>query len=173
MSLLFKFHQLAAAPDQRLELIGTIAPPDAKLRTDVLHIDPFVIQAKAVRADGAAEIQGFMRTQVEFVCGRCLKQHTYPVKLEIREWFVRQGTEVDTDQDEDHVHIIEGDLVDVTEAVHEQFWLTLPLIPLCEEDCKGLCPQCGVDRNTSSCTCDTRRIDPRMADLQKWFNDSE
>ena len=47
----------------------------------------------------------------------------------------------------------------------EQFVLAVPFAPLCMETCKGLCPQCGIDRNTASCNCDPP-IDPRLAALK-------
>jgi uncharacterized protein len=43
--------------------------------------------------------------------------------------------------------------------------LAVPFAPLCREDCKGLCPQCGIDRNTGTCSCEPP-IDPRLAALK-------
>lgn len=48
----------------------------------------------------------------------------------------------------------------------EEFLLALPMKPLCEPACKGLCPQCGINRNTASCSCETDAADPRMAPLR-------
>jgi len=47
----------------------------------------------------------------------------------------------------------------------QEFSLALPVKPLCGENCKGLCPVCGADRNTENCSCDKERLDPRMAAL--------
>ena len=48
----------------------------------------------------------------------------------------------------------------------EEFLLALPMKPLCDPACKGLCPQCGVNRNTATCSCGTDAADPRMAPLR-------
>lgn len=58
-----------------------------------------------------------------------------------------------------------GDVIDLEPLVREQFILAVPFAPLCKDDCLGLCPQCGVDRNVSSCACE-KPIDPRFAALQ-------
>ena len=55
--------------------------------------------------------------------------------------------------------------IDLTEAVQEQILLSLPLRPLCREDCKGLCPGCGEDLNKGACGCSGKAVDPRLAVL--------
>lgn len=57
------------------------------------------------------------------------------------------------------------DKIDLGEVVREQLYLALPMKPLCQEDCKGLCPVCGVNRNRETCTCRQEWVDPRMAAL--------
>lgn len=59
----------------------------------------------------------------------------------------------------------DGEVVDLEPLLREQFVLAVPFSPLCREDCKGLCPQCGVDRNTVACTCE-KPGDPRLAALK-------
>jgi uncharacterized protein len=59
-----------------------------------------------------------------------------------------------------------GTEVDVTRLVYEQVFLALPTRPLCDEECRGLCPQCGVNRNTTQCSCAVESGDPRLAVLR-------
>lgn len=59
----------------------------------------------------------------------------------------------------------DGERIDLEPLFREQFVLAIPYAPLCAETCKGLCPQCGIDRNTASCTCQPP-IDPRLAALK-------
>ena len=54
----------------------------------------------------------------------------------------------------------------LNEVLREQFYLALPMKPLCREDCAGLCPRCGTNRNTGSCSCVTEPEDPRLAPLR-------
>src|SRR5207244_13446979 len=59
----------------------------------------------------------------------------------------------------------DGDKIDLEPLFREQFVLAIPYAPLCREDCKGLCPQCGIDLNTGTCTCE-KPVDPRLAGLK-------
>lgn len=59
----------------------------------------------------------------------------------------------------------EGESIDLEPLLREQLILAVPFAPLCREECKGLCPQCGIDRNQERCTC-TPPIDPRLAALR-------
>jgi len=59
-----------------------------------------------------------------------------------------------------------GAEVDVTRLVYEQVLLALPTRPLCDEECRGLCPQCGANRNTTTCSCTVASGDPRLAVLR-------
>jgi uncharacterized protein len=74
-----------------------------------------------------------------------------------------EGPEV-AEEDLD-VFPFDGERVDLEPLFREQFVLAIPYAPLCKEDCKGLCPQCGIDRNTATCTCEPP-IDPRLAVLK-------
>lgn len=57
-----------------------------------------------------------------------------------------------TGQDLD-ITYISGDTIDLADVVAEQLRLTIPFQPLCKEDCKGMCPQCGADWNVGRCAC--------------------
>lgn len=59
----------------------------------------------------------------------------------------------------------DGERIDLEPLFREQFVLAVPYAPLCREDCKGLCPQCGTDLNSGTCSCE-KPIDPRLAALK-------
>ena len=59
----------------------------------------------------------------------------------------------------------DGEKIDLEPLVREQFVLAIPYAPLCSETCKGLCQQCGIDRNSATCSCEPP-IDPRLAALK-------
>lgn len=139
-------------------------------------------------ADGAhAFAAGTFRGELTVACSRCIN----PVKLVIDEnlrvtFMLRHEIPDDDDDsetrgkgkgkdDEDEgpevteedldVFPFDGERIDLEPLFREQFVLAIPYAPLCREACKGLCPQCGIDRNTDSCTC-TPPIDPRLAALK-------
>ena len=130
---------------------------------------------------------------IEETCSRCLEPFTVPVYVDVTTRFVPPGdfakvTEEtaartgrlkagDADEDEDEAGVDEHVLglaeyrdekIDLGEVVREQLYLALPMKPLCREDCKGLCPVCGVNRNRETCTCQQEWVDPRMAALKEW-----
>lgn len=59
-----------------------------------------------------------------------------------------------------------GDVIDLGQLIEEQFYLALPMKPLCRPDCKGLCSHCGTNLNVASCDCQVRWEDPRLAGLK-------
>jgi uncharacterized protein len=61
----------------------------------------------------------------------------------------------------------ENDEIDLGHLMHEQFVLSLPMKPLCEEACKGLCPECGTNLNRGTCDCKPLWEDPRLAALRE------
>ncbi|WP_164001328.1 YceD family protein [Pyxidicoccus caerfyrddinensis] len=62
--------------------------------------------------------------------------------------------------------VFDGKTIDLDPIVREQLILALPLTIVCREDCKGLCPQCGINRNDATCSCETKPVDPRLAPLK-------
>jgi uncharacterized protein len=70
------------------------------------------------------------------------------------------------DLDEVDAEPFDGKVIDLNPVVREQLLLALPVSVLCREDCKGLCPQCGLDLNSGSCGHRTeKQIDPRLQKL--------
>jgi uncharacterized protein len=72
---------------------------------------------------------------------------------------------VELAEDDLDVFPYEGDVVDLEPLIREQFILAVPFAPLCKDDCKGLCPMCGIDRNVETCRCE-KPVDPRFAGLE-------
>jgi uncharacterized protein len=71
-------------------------------------------------------------------------------------------------QDEDvETSYYRDDQIDLNELMREQFYLALPMKPLCQEDCQGLCAQCGTNLNTGTCECHPEWVDPRLAALKE------
>jgi uncharacterized protein len=60
----------------------------------------------------------------------------------------------------------ENDQIDLGQLMQEQLYLSLPMKPLCSDDCKGLCPLCGTNLNRGTCECQPNREDPRFAALK-------
>jgi len=131
-------------------------------------------------ADGAhAFATGTFRGELTVACSRCVNPVTLHIDEKLRVTFMPRHEMPDDDAEaadpetEDGAEVNEEDLdvfpfdgerVDVEPLLREQFVLAIPFAPLCAETCKGLCPQCGIDRNTATCACQPP-IDPRLAPL--------
>jgi uncharacterized protein len=108
--------------------------------------------------EGGIMATGTVTSPWEGVCRRCALPVGGTLTAAVRERFV-----ADPDDDDDAYPIAEGDL-DLGPLVREAVVLELPLAPLCREDCRGLCPHCGADRNEGECGC-VAPGDPRWANL--------
>ena len=65
------------------------------------------------------------------------------------------------------VAFYEANTIDLGQLMREQFYLALPMKPLCGPECRGLCPQCGANRNRGECGCQVQWEDPRLAPLRR------
>jgi uncharacterized protein len=115
---------------------------------------------------------GSVRTRLELSCSRCLEPFTMPIDSTFDLRYLPVGTEsVDRDrevsEDDLDASVYREDEIDLNELLREQFYLALPMKPLCRDDCAGLCPQCGTNRNTATCACAPQWEDPRLAPLKR------
>ena len=102
------------------------------------------------RAGSEIVVRGGVRMAVEFLCSRCLR----PAVKEIR-----------SDDLIYSVTLKEDEIIDLTERIREDIILALPLKPLCDEGCRGICPGCGKDLNEGPCGCDRGAGDHRWDSL--------
>jgi uncharacterized protein len=113
-------------------------------------------------------LDGAIRGEVIGQCGRCLEEYTSSLNREFSVVLTPQlplGRETELRYDELSASFYSGEIIDLSMLVHEQALLALPSAPLCQEECKGLCPQCGVNRNLEACSCQPAWRDPRLAIL--------
>lgn len=116
-------------------------------------------------------LAGTVRAELELGCSRCLEPFRMPVDAAIEARF-HPATELDTaverevGDDDLETSYYRDEQIDLNELLREQFYLALPMKPLCREDCKGLCPACGINRNTATCGCEASWEDPRLAPLK-------
>ena len=116
-------------------------------------------------------LEGTVRTVLELPCSRCLEPFRLPVDAAVNLRYLPASDQSSDDEqevaEEDvDISFYQDDQIDLTGLLREQFYLALPMKPLCRDDCRGLCPQCGVNRNTGTCDCETGWEDPRLAPLK-------
>lgn len=123
------------------------------------------VSLKVVNAGyGRAKLEGSVNLVFQANCDRCLRE--VPVKLDLSfERMLVLGAEGDADE----LSLNEARQLDVEAFVHNEILANWPAKILCREDCRGICPICGQDRNERECGCDTFVPDPRMAVIQDIF----
>ena len=125
-------------------------------------------------------LAGSVNTTLELPCSRCLEPFTTPLA---REFDLRyhphthaagSGHEAERQIEEDDLTtaFYENDTIDLGQMMREQFFLALPMKPLCRDECKGLCPVCGINWNKGACNCSIQWEDPRLAALKALRRDS-
>jgi uncharacterized metal-binding protein YceD (DUF177 family) len=109
--------------------------------------------------DETVHVQGHLSARLGLECGRCLGSFSLPLEQDLDLFYLPHRADQGVEDEEE---IGERDLVvayyregrlDLGEMVREQLFLALPMKRLCREDCRGLCPSCGVDRNSTRCDC--------------------
>jgi uncharacterized protein len=116
-------------------------------------------------------LSGTTSTELELPCSRCLEPFRLPVEAPFDQRFLpasaldAEGEREVQDEDVD-ISYYRDDQIDLNELLREQFYLALPMKPLCRDDCRGLCAQCGTNLNAGTCACVTDWEDPRLAPLK-------
>lgn len=111
------------------------------------------------RGGGRVHISGRIKSVPELQCSRCLKMFPFAVETAIDLDLLpvnalnAEGSEHELGKAELNTEFYRGDEIEPKEIVREHILLALPMVPLHDEQCKGLCSVCGTDLNAGSCTC--------------------
>lgn len=131
------------------------------------------VQGSARYKEGRYEIGGRLSTTLKLICSKCLTRYDWPLEAEWHEVFVEEqsdhGQMVDEEEDEEF-HTIRDNEIELKPYIEAALLLHIPFVPVCDEDCQGLCPVCGINRNEERCECKQETIDPRLAELEKFFS---
>jgi uncharacterized protein len=134
--------------------------PSWRLDSVALHIEP----------DGVdVLVQGRVGATVPQTCSRCLESFPARVEVPVDVRLLPRpatGDSVELGADDLDVDFYDNDQLDLDRVVETETTLALPMKPLCREDCRGLCPACGGNRNVVQCSCADRAPDPRLAALR-------
>ncbi len=116
-------------------------------------------------------VEGKLGADLVLTCSRCLKPFTRKIQkgfeLEYRPDPVVQteGEDLGLTYTDLEIGFYRDDRLDVRAVISEQIVLEIPMKPVCQKACKGLCDQCGADLNEGPCNCQPRSIDPRLEAL--------
>lgn len=150
----------------------------AGLDPDLEPTQPLVGSVHFLRTAEGVLVQGTLTTQVRMSCARCTKEMLVDVAVELEEEFLslvnpRTGLPTPISADSDAFLVDEQNILDLSEAVRQYVLLALPMQPLCQPDCAGLCARCGHDLNDGPCACPPEPPDERWAVLAQLLTDNE
>jgi len=136
------------------------------LKLGLVEIDlPMLAVLRLENVEDGIFVSGTLSGRAELTCARCLKPFEDDFGVDIGEMFSsRPG--------DDDYEISELGSIDPEPMVRDAVLLAMPFSPLCKEDCRGLCPRCGGDRNLKECACPEQVSDPRWAALEKLVDNS-
>jgi uncharacterized protein len=135
-------------------------------------VEPIRLELEVQKAgDDRFRLVGRARTVLEVPCSRCLEPYSIPIDSAFDLSYLPQADNAGHGEHEirgDDLSTVyyRGGVIELSELLREQFYLALPMKPLCTEDCRGLCPQCGTNLNRVTCDCKPVWEDPRLGGLK-------
>ena len=120
---------------------------------------------------GLIYVKGNFNTTIKVECGRCLEYFDMPIGKEIEEVLPVTGeTDDENYVDDADFPIFVNYILDLTELIRQYILVEIPIQPLCNESCKGICIGCGVNLNNSECKCEKKDTHNPFEKLLKEFN---
>jgi len=149
-------------PDQGLDIAYEEDPHLLDLvDEDVGFEEKIAIHGRLGKMGEAVSLTGWLTTRLVLRCSRCIKGFTFPLYLELAAQFlplvqasrVGLGKDQEDIKEEDELHFYRGQSVLLDDFIREEVILAMPIQPLCDPNCHGLCPRCGKDLNLEACGC--------------------
>ncbi|HZF10579.1 MAG TPA: DUF177 domain-containing protein [Thermoanaerobaculia bacterium] len=148
-----------------------VAPADLD-RPELSELGPVRWQGQVIHVDPGFFLRAHLSYDQTLSCDRCLMPIHEPVRSEVELMIQVASTkghgghgEYELREEDLGTLYLDEEILETRPILLEQLQLNIPMKPLCRPDCQGLCPVCGIDRNTASCTCEERTGDPRWAVL--------
>jgi len=161
-------------PQQRARVYDV--PAEELGRDDVVAIGPISIDVNVQKGNAPGDYlaDGSVQFTADLTCARCVDPYPFanqsPFHLRFAprpEGLTEETEEVElTSEDELDTEFYAERQIALRELAVEQVLLTIPMKPLCDERCLGLCPQCGKNRNREACECELSVVDERWGALK-------
>ena len=119
---------------------------------------PVSVEGRVYSIGGALEVSAKITGEYSTECSRCSQPITKELSGELFESLDSDFSDID-----EECISVSGNVIDISGSIEACIFDSIPLQPLCKDDCKGLCPVCGIDLNKNECNCETKVYDPRFA----------
>ena len=144
------------APAESSQFEGTYAVPVVKAGPDLYDFaEPLAWQVDVTNTGDALLVTGTVEGEAKTSCARCVDEFSFPVTGEVEGYFlIGADREAPEDMDDDEFDVLPDDnVIDLEPLLRAALLLEFPLVPLCDEEFKGLCPTCGANLNDGPCGC--------------------
>ena len=138
---------------------------------DSVYRSPINLHLRFDQSGRMIEVTGHIQATLDLTCGSCLGTFGYELTENFTLTFVPEVEQTDfvpeQELEPDELGLIpyREDRLDLLIPVQEQLLLAVPMHPLCSVNCRGLCPQCGVDLNTTPCNCEKKVFNSKFGAL--------
>ena len=160
------------APAESSHYEGTLAMPVMKAGPDLYSFaEPLAWQLDITNTGDAFLVAGTVEGDAVTSCARCLEDVSVPMMGEIEGYYLIGGEDAESpdDMEEDEFDVLPDDnTIDIVPLIRAALLVEAPLVPLCDDDCKGLCCECGANLNEGPCSCD-KGPDPDFEDAKNPF----
>lgn len=148
------------------------------LGDDLVQAAPVAVVARIARTNRGVIVTGRVRTGLADTCGRCLASLRIPIDAPIEEEVLplidlQSGLTLDASAEPEMVRLTDHHELDLEPLAREAIQLAAPIAPVCRPDCRGLCPECGIDLNAQPHDHGDAAGDPRLAILGEFRVDDE
>ncbi len=152
-------HLIGARPGARLAFVLD----EGSQQLEDIRVNFLRGRLQFTRIQGGILVESQIETEVEVPCTRCMELFPYAAVLEIEETIGFAGRP----RPDITYRLTEEGWFEISPLLREQAWVALPMKPLCNPNCQGICPECGANRNLEPCRCQ-EQIDPRLAVLAEF-----
>lgn len=168
--LVFDIREFGHRPGAMKEIVRATPAPEG-MGNDVIGVpvsSPIDLELQLQAVGDGVLATGTAGVQLRGECARCLSPIEAAAEIDVQELFLFPGV----DPDDAEASRVEGELIDLEGVLRDTVVLDLPFIPLCRDDCEGLCPICGANLNDDPDHAHDEAADPRWADLAGWTEPS-
>ncbi|MGV8146505.1 MAG: YceD family protein [Alkaliphilus sp.] len=141
----------------------------------IIISEPASLCGKLYYMDGKTFMDCIISAELQVNCSRCLKSFNYNLSTKLSVELIEKLDE-SCIEDGDDIIFYEDDNIDLNKIVKEQIIMSIPMKLLCHENCKGICVQCGANKNEKQCQCkldndeDEEKVDFRLSKLKELFH---
>jgi uncharacterized protein len=146
---------------------------DLQEHEDTRFTAPLDFRLRLQKSGQIVTLNGSVTTCIACVCGHCLQKFEQPVVSDFVLIFTPQSNaaaaeeseEVELDAEELGLVYYQNDTLELLQPLQDQVLMALPMSPLCSEDCRGLCLECGCDLNINTCQCEKKAFNNKFTAL--------